>query len=531
MKKIFLAASLIIASLILVTGKNYALENQGGELKLYLGQIKFVPVNNPTRIVIGNPDIADVSNVTSDEITITPKAVGSTTFVFWDSYGEQSYQVRVSSEDMTETKRRIDNMLARLNLPEVYTRAEDEENKVLLLGRVKSAQDMDKLSLALGPLKDKTTDLIEVKEEEAIVEISVEVLELDRGATNTLGFTWPGSVNLTEVGSPGLTGGEGAKWSTLFAVVKGTRDAFTLKLDALIQEGKARLLSRPRLACQSGKEAELLVGGEKPIFTTTVASTTGAAGTTVEYKEYGIKLKIKPIVTEEKRIKLALNVEVTELESTTPETIGSATAPTAKAYPLTKRNTSTELFLDDEQTLAIGGLIKQKTSEELRKLPWLADVPVIGMFFRQRTTSSGSGYNTKGDTELFITLTPKIVGAKQDAAQKDKDTVKTEAVSVETKESERFLEYAGLIKNLILENVSYPNEAKDAGFEGTVKLSLHLSSEGELIEALIKGSSGYKLLDDNSIEVAKKIPAYPTFPASVEESDLWVEVPIVYKLD
>jgi pilus assembly protein CpaC len=47
------------------------------------------------------------------------------------------------------------------------------------------------------------------------------------------------------------------------------------QLDLLIQEGKARILSRPRLACQSGKEAELLVGGEKPVFTTSVAATTG----------------------------------------------------------------------------------------------------------------------------------------------------------------------------------------------------------------------------------------------------------------
>lgn len=535
MKRIFLVIFLTVASLISSFAKTYALEGQGAaELKLYLGQIKIIHVVNPTRIVIGNPNIADVSDITTGEITVTPRAVGATTLVFWDSYGEQSFHITVSAEDMAEIKRRIDNMLVKLNVPEVYTKAEDEENKVLLLGRVKSALDREKISLALGPLKDKAMDLIELREEESVVEISVEVMELDKGATSTLGFTWPSSVTLTEAGSPGLTGGEGAKWSTLFAVVKGTRDAFTLKLDALIQEGKARLLSRPRLACQSGKEAELLVGGEKPIFTTTVASTTGAEGTTVEYKEYGIKLKIKPTVTDENRIKVALNVEVTELESTTPETIGSATAPTAKAYPLTKRNTSTELFLDNEQTLAIGGLIKQRTSEELRKLPWLGEIPVLGMFFRQKTTSSGSGYNTKGDAELFITLTPKIVASpEKNVAVKDKDAVNPESspLSVNENPSEQLAVYRDIIKKLILENLAYPDSARLAGLQGTVKITLHLSSQGELLEALIKSSSGYKSLDENAVQVAKRIVSYPSFPPSVELKDLWVEVPIVYKID
>jgi pilus assembly protein CpaC len=510
----------------------------GEELKLYLGEVKFMPVSNPTRIVIGNPSIADVTNVTNSEITITPKAVGSTTFAFWDNFGEQTYQIRVFSEDMSETKRRIDNLLSKLNLPEVYTKAEDEESKVLLLGKVESPQDREKISLVLGPLKDKTSDLIQVKEEEAIIEIGVEVLELDKGATNTLGLTWPGTFTLStdQVAGSTYTGTPVTRWGSLFNATKWSRSVFEFKLDALIQEGKAKVLSRPTLACQSGKEAELLVGGEKPIFTTTVAATTGATGTEVEYKEYGIKLKIKPTLTDDNRIKVALNVEVSELESTTPETIGSSTAPTAKAYPLTKRNTSTEVILNDEQVLAIGGLIKQKTSEELRKLPWFADLPIIGFVFRQRTTTKGSGYNTKGDTELFITLTPKIVVAKKEVPKvaKEKEAVRTTETAVAAEKEklpEPLLEYTDLVKKRILERLTYPREAKEAGFQGTVKLKLHLSYQGELLEAAVEGPSGYKILDDNTIEVAKGIISYPAFPSTIDLSDLWVEIPIVYQLN
>jgi pilus assembly protein CpaC len=537
MKKAFFIISLIILSLIIVSSEDYALDEAGEELKLYLGEVKIISVSNPTRIVIGNPNVADVINVSKNEITIGPKATGTTTLVFWDIFGEQSYRVRVFAEDLNEIKRRIDNLLVRLNLPEVYTKAEEEEGKVLLLGRVKSSQDKERITIALGPLKDKALDLIEVKEEEAVVEIDVQILELNKGATNTLGLTWPGSVNLAERGSPALSG---TKWSTLFKVLnleRGTvssgtytSDPFIFKLDALIQEGKARVLSRPRLACQSGKEAQLLVGGEKPIFTT-AAQGTAATSTNVEYKEYGIKLKIRPTVNAEDRIKLALNVEVSDVGEA--ETIGLTGAPTAKAYPLTKRTTSTELYLENGQTLAIGGLMKQKTEEDLRKFPWLADIPVLGLFFRQRTTTTGKGASARDDTELFITLTPKIISWEKEARQVKKG-IKPEIISpavVTAHLPEPIAGYAKVIQKRILENLTYPDSAKEAGFQGIVKLSLHLSYQGELLQAILKESSGYKILDDQAISVAEDVVSYPPFPSSIEQNELWIDIPIDYRLD
>jgi TonB family protein len=240
-------------------------------------------------------------------------------------------------------------------------------------------------------------------------------------------------------------------------------------------------------------------------------------------------------LTDDNRIKVALNIEVSELESTTPEYIGSATAPTAKAYPLTKRNTSTEVLLNDEQVLAIGGLIKQKSSEELRKLPWFADLPIIGFAFRQRTTTKGSGYNTKGDTELFITLTPKIVMAKKEMPKSDKEEVKTKPVPASAPIVERMSdplqEYTKSIQRRIVGDLVYPAAAKEAGFQGTVKLALHISNRGELLETEVRNSSGYKLLDDNAVATAQEIVAYPPFPPSLNLKDLWVEIPIVYQLD
>ena len=324
------------------------------------------------------------------------------------------------------------------------------------------------------------------------------------------------------------------------------RDAFTWTLYALVQEGKARILSRPRIACQSGKEAELLVGGEKPIFTTNVASTTGATGTEVEYKEFGIKLKVKPTVTEDEKIKLALSVQVSEVG--TAEFIGATANRTAQAYPLTKRNASTELFLNNGQTMAIGGLIKQKSEEDISKTPGLADIPILGMFFRKKVSKTGGGTGERGNVELFIALTPTIVSKEMPQTkaapaipplpEPKEITVPTAApmpVPAEKPKSQAIppglADYVKLVQTKIAQAIYYPKPAKDAGWEGTAKISLNISSNGELKDVKVTRSSGYSILDEAAAEVARKQAPYPPFPPQIESQELWVDVLIVYKAE
>lgn len=537
-KKIF---TLIFSICLVAMGFSFGYcEDLAEEVVLYVGEVKTFSVDMPSRIAIGNPQVADVTSASEKEIVVTAKSAGVTTFVFWDNFGEQDFRIRVFAEDMLETKQRVDNILKELNLPKVYAKAVDSEGKVLLLGEVKTSGDRERLNTALGTLKDKTVDLIQVKEEEAVVDIEVQVLELSKGTDKTLGLTWPtgtsGVTTLTETGSPGIST-TGVAWSSLgslFKIANITRSpAFNLTLSMLLKEGKARILSQPRLTCQSGKEAELLVGGEKPILTTSVAATTGTAGTNVDYKEYGIKLKIKPIVTNDNRIKLALNIEVSEVGEEV--TIGGATT-TALAYPLTKRNASTEVFLDNGQTMAIGGLIKQKSTEIVEKVPWLADVPILGILFRKKTTLSGDGASAKGDTELFITLTPTIIAEKEvsgDVSQEGKKpAIEVEVESLETKALPLELQnYIKAIQAKIINAVYYPKEARDAGWQGILKLSLLISSDGSLKNMSVAQSSGYKILDDAGQEAVKKITPFSPLPTQLNLEELRIEIPIVYHKD
>jgi len=544
---------------IIFAGYSYSL-GEGASKKaevitIYKGEIKVITVYNPRRVVISNPNVVDVTSISKDEMLIVAKDQGTTNLIWWDDQGEHASQLEVFLENMSPIKERIDNLLKEMNLPTVTTRSMESEGKVLLLGIVKTSQDIERINVALSSLKAKIINLILVREEEAVVGIDVQVLELSKDATNTLGFSWPGSITLTEKGSPGIADA-GTKWSTLFKVLNLNRAAFSWTLDALVQEGKARILSQPRLACQSGKEAELLVGGEKPTFATYTTET--ATGATVEYKEYGIKLKMKPTVTEDKRIKLALNVEVSELE--TVETMSTW----ARAYPLKKRTASTELFLNDGQTMAIGGLKKQKFEEDIRKTPFLGDVPILGLFFRKRTTQAGGGQGERGDMELFITLTPTIIkeGVKKEEAKppeavpptkeekpiKDKkkakkvpptlkEGIKKEEAKPETlrpikgriaKESP-VSKYVLKVSQQIRRNFVYPWAAKEANLEGSLMLRLRIYYTGQLLDIEIRESSGFAVLDENAVNIVGKVAPYPAFPAQMKQKELWVDLPIIYK--
>ena len=80
-------------------------------------------------------------------------------------------------------------------------------------------------------------------------------------------------------------------------------------------------------------------------------------------------------------------------------------------------------------------------------------------------------------------------------------------------------------------NLVYPSSARQAGFAGTVKLNLHLSYIGELLDVVVKASSGHTVLDENAVAVAKGISLYPPFPPALSQKELWVEIPIVYSQD
>jgi pilus assembly protein CpaC len=507
---LFIIFSLIFSNFIFAEG----IEE---ELTLYVGEVKVFSVDTPTRIAIGKPEVVDVTSAKEKEIELVAKSAGTTNFIFWDKWGEHAFRIHVFAEDLGPIQERIDNFIKELNLKKVYTKPIESEGKIMLLGEVRTFEDKERLLSALGPLKEKIIDLIKVREEK-LVEIDVQVLELTKEASESLGFSWPGNLTITEQNYP--TGASPTKFSTLFRVEYFSRSNFLWTIDFLQRQRKLNVLSRPRLVCLSGKEAELLVGGEVPTFTATVSSTGTTTGE-VEYKEFGIKLKIRPTVTENDKIQLSLNTEVSE--------IGSVESTTyARAYPLTKRTASTELYLDDGETIAIGGLIKQKSDVNIQKVPWLAEIPVLGLFFRHKSISEST---PQQDTELFITITPTIIKGKEVSLEKLEE--KKPAVEIKPIEETGLLpqelkNYISAVQSKISKYIQYPVEAKGTGWYGTTKLGIFITSEGKIKDIEVVQSSGYNLLDEAAKSAIKKASPFPPFPKELKLKELRIEIPITY---
>ncbi len=565
MKKIPLFFPLILVLPALVAAPSYlgaqsAGDNEGEMLTLYAGEMKEVPTNHPSRVVIGNPAVADIISVDPKVITVAGKGAGMTNLLWWDGSGERSMRIKVLTEEMAYLKARIDSLLKDMGMTTVYTKPADAEGKVLLLGSVKTSDDVKRITTALGEnVMKKTVNLVSVDEEESAVEMDVEVLEVDTDGTRQLGIEWPSAMTFNEPGD--LDKSLRKTPDAFFHLSKWTRSAMNMKINFLLQEGKARLLSSPKLACQSGKEAELLVGGETPILTSQAIAVTGTSSstsTTVEYKEYGIKLKFAPVITADGKVKMTINVEVSDI-GVQPFTLGPADAPTALAFPLTKRNTSTQLVMNDGQTLAISGLIRQVSSEDVKKVPFLGNLPIVGLMFRSRDTKTGKGSGERGNTELVVIVTPKIIKnttpgvkaaieekaaeASKPALQELKEEMKPEpaapavgqpaaqpVTSVPAPGAVSLDDYVRQVTEYISGKIVYPSAAKRSGIQGTVKLDLHVSRSGELLESVISKPSGNPILDADALSTSRDIAPYPGFPDSISEKDLWIQVPISYRL-
>ncbi|MBO5515580.1 MAG: type II secretion system protein GspD [Schwartzia sp.] len=162
------------------------------------------------------------------------------------------------------------------------------------------------------------------------------------------------------------------------------------KINALITDGKANLLARPNITTLQGREAVINIGGEVPVQTVSVTNSTTT--TSVTYREAGIILRCTPRVGVDGDITAKVHTEVSS----------PLYVPDLAAYRFNKRSADTEVRLRDGETMVIGGLIGSEESKTLSKIPFLGDLPILGVFFRNVRTS-------KTDSEVMIFLTAKIV--------------------------------------------------------------------------------------------------------------------------
>jgi general secretion pathway protein D len=167
---------------------------------------------------------------------------------------------------------------------------------------------------------------------------------------------------------------------------------------ALESEGNANILSMPNLITLDNEEARIIVGQNVPFVTGqfTTAASGGGAGVnpfqTIERKDVGLSLRVRPQISEGGTVKLAIYQETSNL------------APTSNASDIitNKRSIDTNVLVDDGQIIVLGGLIEDTANDTVEQVPGLGDLPIVGNLFKYRTRS-----RTK--TNLMVFLRPTVI--------------------------------------------------------------------------------------------------------------------------
>lgn len=165
---------------------------------------------------------------------------------------------------------------------------------------------------------------------------------------------------------------------------------YSAKINALVTDGKAKILARPNIKTMQGREAVINIGSEVPVPTRSETDTRST--TTYTYRETGIILRYTPWVNADGDITAQVHTEVSS----------PLYVKDINAYKFQKRSADTTLRLRDGETMVIGGLIGSEESKTLSKIPFLGDLPILGAFFRNQKTS-------KTESEIMIFLTAKVL--------------------------------------------------------------------------------------------------------------------------
>jgi len=364
------------------------------------------------RVSVADPNIADAVIVSPTQILINAKAPGGVSLVLWDeSDVSQTFDLRVDI-DLLGLSQKLREVF-----PQEPVKLEAAKDVVMISGQVSSKEVAERIFQLVSAAAPKAINLMQVPLPPAPGEILLEVrfAEVNRsaisqlglnifstGATNTIGsistqqFSPPGFSSLTvEAGRPTTTEFRFTDVLNVFAFRPDINLGATIR--ALEQKNLLQILAEPNLLTQVGKEASFLAGGEFPFPVVQGGATFTAV--TIQFKEFGVRLTFTPTITPEGKIHLKVRPEVSALDFTNSLTLQGFFVPA-----LSTRRVESEMDLEDGQSFVIAGLVDDRLTQTVQKIPLLGDVPLLGKLFNSRSKN-------KTKTELLVMVTPRRVKA------------------------------------------------------------------------------------------------------------------------
>jgi len=363
------------------------------------------------RVSVTDPNVADAVVVTPHQVMVHGRTPGEVSLVIWDEQERsRSFDLRVDV-DVTAAAEEIKRIF-----PDEQINVSASRAAVVLSGHVSTQETADRAGkvaeafsknvvnvLAFGPVGAQEI-LLEVKfaEVDRVAATQWGFNLISTGAANTIGTTTTkqfgstGTFNLNDT-TP-IPAKPDAAFQSQFSF-GDLLNMFVFRPDihlgaiiqALQQHNVLEILAEPNLIAVNGKEANFLAGGEFPI--PVVQGAGGLNSVTILFKEFGVRLNFTPTIMPTGNIHLAVKPEVSSLDFADGIHLQGFTIPA-----LTTRRASTELELKDGQSFIIAGLMDNRVTKELSKLPGLGDVPVIGQLFKSKNIN-------KTNTELMVMVT------------------------------------------------------------------------------------------------------------------------------
>ncbi len=237
------------------------------------------------------------------------------------------------------------------------------------------------------------------------ISLEARILEVSLNDEFALGVNWqllPDFLNTNELGT--LAGGAmisqtAASGGTALNVGILKTDNWELFVDALETQGQVRVLASPRVSTMNNTPASLRVVNQLPIIDREVIDSLGGLRTQydVRFVDAGVNLQVTPQIGSDGMITVRINPDITDQTGTVTTPDGLVSEPI-----LSTRETNSSVRVPNGQSIVIGGLRSTRKTEELNGIPFLADIPLLGAFFR-------STVQTRVEAELIIVLVPRII--------------------------------------------------------------------------------------------------------------------------
>lgn len=347
-------------------------------------------------VIVSQPGVAAAIMRTRTRALIQGVTGGDTNIFFLDDQGRTIAVLDVKViEEPSQIGNALQSALARV-IPGSNIRVESvtlggATNRVVLTGNVLSGEDRDRataVAVQFAGSPENVANILDVAGAQQVM-LQVTVSEVKRSVAKQFGINIGAAFNvgvanvfnvLNVMKDGEIPHGADATFGA------GSANSLAAGIRALEQNGALRVLAQPTLTAISGEEAKFLAGGEMPYYTFDDDGT-GKLTKTVLFKPYGVELGFTPVVRSNGTIALKVNTSVSEPQAD---------------MSITKRQASTSVELPSGTTLAIGGLLEEKSSQQIEQFPWLGDIPILGALFRSRD------FQTE-QTELVILVTPYLV--------------------------------------------------------------------------------------------------------------------------